>query len=104
MVSSFPVAKAVRKIRSCQTHGEEKPAGSSLFQSKFVAGPNSAGGLSESETPAQFGPRNCGQIALAWMDRQESITVLPRQTSNKSCFDSVIRMPLVSRFATEMSR
>src|SRR5438874_6971353 len=41
-------------------HGDEAPGGDEVFQSWFVPGPNSIGGLADSETPELFGPRNCG--------------------------------------------
>src|SRR5437867_8004614 len=46
-------------------HGEERPAGTSAFQSRFVPGPNSTGGLSPSATPEEFGPRNWGHWGTA---------------------------------------
>jgi hypothetical protein len=41
-------------------HGDEAPGSVEIFQSWFVPGPNSTGGLADSETPEPFGPRNCG--------------------------------------------
>src|SRR6266540_2832623 len=41
--------------------GEEKPGGTSVFHTTFLAGPNSTGRFRFPETPAEFGPRNCSQ-------------------------------------------
>ena len=56
----MPDSNAVRYILSLQMHGDEAPGGGEIFQSWFVPGPNSIGGLADSETPEPFGPRNCG--------------------------------------------
>src|SRR5579872_3243555 len=58
------LSKAVTKMRSFQMQGEPWPAGSGVFQTSALAGPNSAGGLaSAAATPAPPGPRNGGQTA-----------------------------------------
>ena len=45
--------------------GEDRLGGMSVFHRRFVSGPNLIGGLSDSDTPAQFGPRNCGHATAA---------------------------------------
>ena len=65
IVRSLSFSKLVRKIRSFQTHSDEKPGARSVFQRRLVPGPNSTGGLSIVETPEQFGPRNWGQATSA---------------------------------------
>jgi hypothetical protein len=48
-------------MRSFVSTGEECPGGSAVFQTTFLAGPNSSGIPVEAETPDPFGPRNIGQ-------------------------------------------
>ena len=52
---------AVSKTRSPARTGDECPAGTDVFQSKFLAGPNSTGRPVASDTPEPFGPRKRGQ-------------------------------------------
>ena len=56
-------------------HGDDMPDGTAIFQIWFVPGANSVGGLADSEIPAPFGPRNCGQfspVAAAEENKAES--------------------------------
>ena len=48
-------------MRSPHTTGEEEPGGTATFHNSFLPGPNTVGGCAVSETPEQFGPRNCDQ-------------------------------------------
>src|SRR5260370_34269558 len=62
MVKRLPsLYTAVTKMRSPTRTGEECPGGRTVFQTTFLLGPNSTGRFRLSDTPAEFGPRNCGQ-------------------------------------------
>src|SRR5688500_11780436 len=58
MVTSAPSSKAVMKMWSCHTTGEEWPGGTAVFHSRFSDGPNAIGGRLSSATPEPLGPRN----------------------------------------------
>src|SRR6266545_1596587 len=75
MAKSFSFSKAVRKIRLPTRHGADSPGGTSTFQSRLVSAPNRMGGLSFSATPEEFGPRNCGQAAVAAQRWTHALTV-----------------------------
>src|SRR5688500_4623973 len=90
-------------MRSSQMHGDDMPAGSAVFHRRFVVGPNSTGGLSESDTPAQFVPRNCGHATAPSARWQASVVVAAKQSTGTSRFNSAFRIGSISLFGSEMS-
>src|ERR1035441_6340957 len=62
-------SNSVRKTRPFATMGDDSPEPTAVFQSTFLVGLNSTGGL-PSPIPAEFGPLNCGHsCAPAQLDR-----------------------------------
>src|SRR5215510_10248813 len=86
MTNSFSFVCAVTKMRSLVSTGDECPAGSSVFQTTFLAGPNSVGRPLVSETPLPFGPRNCDHSSEAAMVKGNAIKITDRRAMFFSIF------------------
>jgi hypothetical protein len=52
-------------MRSAASTGEECPAGTLVFQTRFLRGPISTGRFVEADRPEPFGPRKRGQSVCA---------------------------------------
>src|SRR5918992_3458471 len=68
------LSKAVTKIRSRVSTGDECPGGRAVFQTTFFSGPNSSGRPVDTETPLPFGPRNCTQSSATGLASRPAVS------------------------------